>query len=536
MYQCKKCGGNVRFDIEEQMLKCDYCNELLDPYGVEKEVDASASVYGANVFTCPQCGAQLLSEDTAAADFCSYCGASTILTSRVSKKRKPDIIIPFKKTKEECKQLFSEKMKKAIFAPNELRDKDALEGFRGIYMPYWSYNVSQKKDLRLNGLVDSEVYATGYYYRQTALLTGKLDAEYSGIAHDSSSAFRDDISERIAPFSIEDGKPFTPSYLSGFYADVDDVSFQTYENEVRQIANNRTFEYLMEQGDSKMYGLSVKPSEMDKSFGTEVKSQNRAMFPVWFMAFRKGNRVAYATVNGQTGKVASDMPVDYGKFAIGTAIVSVLLFLIFNMFFTFKPEAALLVASLLTLVSAFIYNRELDEIIVKDNSLDDRGFLYKISKLANYVRPKSKKKEKLEFDKGDIILLLFGVVMPVLLLYLVIFMCDADILGAFRTFQMEVYLTVFVIMLILLVSVFKKIKRLTEKKFFGFGCFVLFMFVSLVLFIWNPVSDIYYYIGIAVALLATLGGTVSVIGYYNVLSTRKLPQFDTHKGGDDDAF
>ena len=62
------------------------------------------------------------------------------------------------------------------------------------------------------------------------------------------------------------------------------------------------------------------------------------------------------------------------------------------------------------------------------------------------------------------------------------------------------------------------------------------MFVSLVLFIWNPVSDIYYYIGIAVALLATLGGTVSVIGYYNVLSTRKLPQFDTHKGGDDDAF
>ena len=123
-----------------------------------------------------------------------------------------------------------------------------------------------------------------------------------------------------------------------------------------------------------------------------------------------------------------------------------------------------------------------------------------------------------------------------LFIYLVIFLCDADILGAFRTFQMEVYLTVFVIMLILLVSVFKKIKRLTEKKFFGFGCFVLFMFVSLVLFIWNPVSDIYYYIGIAVALLATLGGTVSIIGYYNVLSTRKLPQFDTHKGGDDDAF
>lgn len=536
MYQCNKCGGNIRFDITKQMLKCDYCNELLDPYSVEKEVDASASVYDANVFTCPQCGAQLLSEDTAAADFCSYCGASTILTSRVSKKRKPNIIIPFKKTKEECKQLFREKMKKAIFAPNELRDKDSLEGFRGIYMPYWSYNVSQKKDLRLNGIVESEADVTGYHYRQTSTLVGKLDAEYCGIAHDSSSAFRDDISERIAPFSIEDGKPFTPSYLSGFYADVDDVSPNTYENEVREIVNNRTYEYLMAQDNSRLYGLSVSPSKMDKLFGTEVTSQNRAMFPVWFMAFRKGKRVAYATVNGQTGKVASDMPVDYGKFAMGTAIVATLLFLIFNMFFTFKPEAALLVASLLTLVSAFIYNSELDEIIVKDNRLDDRGFLSKISKLKEYVRPGSNKKENIYFDKGSILFILLGVVIPVIFIYFMIYLYGAEVFGAFRTFQTEVYLTVFVLMMILLVSIFKKIKSLTEKKFFGLGCFVLFMFVSLIVFIWNPVADIYYYIGIAVALLATLGGTVSIIGYYNVLSTRKLPQFDTHKGGDDDAF
>lgn len=536
MYQCNKCGGNVRFDIAKQMLKCDYCDELLDPYSVEKEEDASASVYDANVFICPQCGAQLLSEDTAAADFCSYCGASAILTSRVSKKRKPDSIVPFKKTKDECKNLFRKEMKKAIFAPNELKDIDSLEGFRGIYMPYWSYNITQKKELRLNGVVETEEYGTGFRYRQTAVLTGKLDAQYSGIAHDSSSAFRDEYSERIAPFSIEDVKPFTPSYLSGFYADVDDVSPETYENEVRKIVNNRTYEHLMAQDDSKLFGLSVGYSKMDKAFGTKVTSQNRALFPVWFMSFRKGKRVAYATVNGQTGKIASDMPVDYGKFAFGTAVVAALLFLIFNMFFTFKPEVALLVASLLTLVSAVIYNRELDEIIIKDNRLDDRGFLSKISKLKEYVRPGSQKIVNIYFDKGSIIFILLGVVIPALFIYYMVYIYGAEVFGAFRTFQTEVYLTVFVIMLKLLYSIFKKITKLKEKRFFGPGCFALFMVVSLIIFIWNPVDDIYYYIGIAAALSAALGGTVSIIGYYNVLSTRELPQFETHKGGDDDAF
>ena len=35
-------------------------------------------------------------------------------------------------------------LKKAIFAPKELKDPKFIDGFRGIYMPYWTYYVTQK--------------------------------------------------------------------------------------------------------------------------------------------------------------------------------------------------------------------------------------------------------------------------------------------------------------------------------------------------------------------------------------------------------
>jgi len=50
----------------------------------------------------------------------------------------------------------------------------------------------------------------------------------------------------------------------------------------------------------------------------------------------------------------------------------------------------------------------------------------------------------------------------------------------------------------------------------------------------NPVSDIYYYGGTVAAMAAVAISFVDIIRYHNILSTRKLPQFDK-SGGDDRA-
>ena len=64
-------------------------------------------------------------------------------------------------------------------------------------------------------------------------------------------------------------------------------------------------------------------------------------------------------------------------------------------------------------------------------------------------------------------------------------------------------------------------------------CVIAIMLIGLVALI-NPVHDAYYY-GVAVlALVAIFLTLLDLIKKYNVLATRKLPQFD-YTGGDDHA-
>lgn len=155
MYQCPNCGGRLKFDIPSQQMACEQCDAHFDPYAVSKENDAEESTeYDVTVFKCPQCGGEILSTDNTAANFCSFCGASTILTSRLSKEKKPNYIIPFSKTKEDCKKEYKKMMKRAWFAPKELKDEKYIDGFRGIYMPYWAYHITQQGMINLKASKD----------------------------------------------------------------------------------------------------------------------------------------------------------------------------------------------------------------------------------------------------------------------------------------------------------------------------------------------------------------------------------------------
>ena len=59
--------------------------------------------------------------------------------------------------------------------------------------------------------------------------------------------------------------------------------------------------------------------------------------------------------------------------------------------------------------------------------------------------------------------------------------------------------------------------------------------VSTLILLINPVSDLFYY-GAVIFVLASLMFTlVELIKYYNVLATRRLPQFDNYKGVNDNA-
>lgn len=187
----------MKFDIVSQQMSCAYCGMKAEPHSLQEDTDAAmADTFEVTRFTCPQCGGEMIGGDQDATAFCSFCGAANILTGRLTQEKRPGYIIPFKKTKEDCKQAYARKMRWALFAPRQLRDPAYIDSFRGIYMPYWTYKLEQKGEVCFKG---KKSYRKGdYVYTEHYDLTGNVDAAYYGFSYDASSTFYDNISESLA--------------------------------------------------------------------------------------------------------------------------------------------------------------------------------------------------------------------------------------------------------------------------------------------------------------------------------------------------
>ncbi|MDE6202315.1 MAG: hypothetical protein K2G19_02430, partial [Lachnospiraceae bacterium] len=320
-----------------------------------------------------------------------------------------------------------------------------------------------------------------YVYTEHYNLDGEIDACYYDLSYDASSSFSDDISQRIAPFYVKDSKKFTPSYLSGFYADTADVDSRLYEKDAVKLANTTSYNKIKRTPEFSDLAISGEGNDfsMTMSLHTYSETPERVLYPVWFMSYRKNGRVAYATVNGQNCKVAADIPVDIKKYTLGTVLLAIPIFVLLNLFLTIRPGTLLSCSCLLASLSLAVYAFEILGIYHKDRRTHDRGYLSRAS--GSSSAPDTKKD-------------------PVSLQELIKFHSSAG-----------------------------------HGKAPGFIFSLAAILACICVWIINPVSDLWYYGGAVVSFVGILLTIVAIIQKYNVLATQKLPQFERH-GGDDGAY
>ena len=89
MIQCAGCGSNLVYDIARKKMYCKACGNEYEPESVDKDEDSEErKLMELTVFICPQCGGEIYSTDESATGFCSYCGAATMLSSRLKSERR----------------------------------------------------------------------------------------------------------------------------------------------------------------------------------------------------------------------------------------------------------------------------------------------------------------------------------------------------------------------------------------------------------------------------------------------------------------
>lgn len=370
MIHCPSCGGGLRFDIASQQMACDYCGSQFDPAStadMNKEAKETKT-FESYVFLCPSCGGELLTTDkNDAVGFCPFCGGASMLFDRIHQQWEPEYIIPFQITKEQCKELYAKEASKSIFTAKQYRDPQLIESFRGIYMPYWNYQAIQKGSFHMQGEYN------GFFTKKTYSISGETDLKLDGYGHDASMAFDDRLSENIAPFDPSMHRPFAPGYLSGFYADIGDVDAHAYDAKGEDCIRENTAQLMAKDPQIEHpKGSSNKVSAIPQTakIPTKIVSAQRTLYPVWFMSYRNKDKITYAAVNGQTGKVSADLPVSPLRVMIAVLLLGAILAA--GMFFlpSVKANLTLLMTTALLIVGTIILRFNYKNVVNPESGLD----------------------------------------------------------------------------------------------------------------------------------------------------------------------
>ncbi len=286
-------------------------SELTDEEKSERETFEEES----RLYSCPSCGAQIVCDANTAASFCYYCHNPVILNGRVDGKYKPSMVLPFALDRDKAVETFNLWAKSKFFAPKNLMSSAQLEKMTGLYVPFWVANSTTNSHLEALGENVRHWTSGNYRYTETSQYRVEREAtvEYQGIPADGSRKIEDQLMEAIEPFDYKAAKPFNMAYLSGFMADKYDVDKEKMLPRIkeRMFANNRLII------NETIHYTTVKHRRENNKINT--LNWRYMLLPVWFMTFEYRGKLWEYAVNGQTGKVAGQLPVSMKKL-LGTCI------------------------------------------------------------------------------------------------------------------------------------------------------------------------------------------------------------------------
>ena len=353
-YKCPCCGGAIAFDSGLQKLKCPYCDtefdlETLESYDGEVKGEPAESMTwesepcncweddsGLQLYVCKSCGGELVADEHTAATNCPFCNNPIIMSGRVSGILKPDLVVPFKLDKKAAKEALKAHYKGKHLLPRVFMEENHIDEIKGVYVPFWLFDAAADASVRYRAAKIRTWSDSHYHYTETRhyALVREGNLGFSGVPVDGSSKIANDLMESIEPYDLSQAVDFQTAYLAGYLADKYDVSaeesFQRANERIRQATEQAFGETVLGYTGVRVESSSIRLSDQSSKY---------ALLPVWLLNTSWNGKQYTFAMNGQTGKLVGDLPMDKSRFftwllgltgAIGGAVfaLSTLLWLI----------------------------------------------------------------------------------------------------------------------------------------------------------------------------------------------------------------
>lgn len=333
-FKCKNCGKDMVFDPKTVTLSCPACGSKeqledakvgADYSSVEQHIDEHfyTDQDGQQEYHCQNCGAKIITNSDTTATNCSFCGSAVVLSDQLQGSYKPDKVIPFRITREEAEEAYRKWSSKLLLAPGDFKKDMRIKELSGIYVPFWLCDMAGQGEafahatrVHTHHSGDDEIIETDHYdvYR-------KVDLRFDKIPFDASEKMEDTLMDKMEPFDYKELHTFDTPYLAGYLAEKYDYTTDDMKERIDKRVDKYTEEYIrdtMTRYDS----FEI----VDHEYKSIIQGKDYTMVPVWMVYSAYGNSGYTFAMNGQTGKIAGDPPIDGNKaFGLGAG-VTILIF------------------------------------------------------------------------------------------------------------------------------------------------------------------------------------------------------------------
>jgi len=356
-YQCPNCTGPLRFDGGLGLLVCDHCDtqytvDVIEQLYADKEqaaVEAGTepqwdlSIAGgqwsdeevANMrgYICPSCAAEIICDATTVATSCPYCGNPTVVPGQFSGQLRPDFVIPFKLDKNYAIAALTRHYKGKKFLPKCFADTNRINEIKGIYVPFWLFDGESYANMRFRGTVVRKYKQGEFMITETDhfRVVREGNVIFERVPVDGSSKMPDNHMDSIEPYDYRELTQFSSAFLPGFLADKYDLDAQTCSKR----ANERIKASTEQAFASTTTGYTTLIPEYSV-FDLKKGDVKYALLPIWMLYTKYEGKNYLFAMNGQTGKLIGDLPVDKGRYwswfaAISLPIAAILAVILFFM-------------------------------------------------------------------------------------------------------------------------------------------------------------------------------------------------------------
>lgn len=322
----------MQFDPSTQQYKCEYCSSLFSQqaldamqgdtgsgdsdgtHGREEDgrTEEGAGEGNAVLYSCPSCGAQLVTDETTVASICYYCHTPVVLSGKLKGAYRPDKIIPFALDRKKALEIFDGWIKKKKFTPPDFYNESQIEKMSGVYFPYWLYKCRVEAHMEAEATKLNIWRAGNIEYTRTERYDVSRDGsmDISNASKNALTKANSQLVEGVLPFEMEKLRPFNMDYLAGFVAENRDTEFDDFreqlETEIEDFAKRSLRQEVLGYNSVNVRSQDVRVMNSDCSY---------ALLPVWTLTYKdpKSGKIYYFACNGQTGKVCGELPVDAGQ-------------------------------------------------------------------------------------------------------------------------------------------------------------------------------------------------------------------------------